>query len=86
MIDKTREIALKILYKIDKEQAYSNIVLNEEIKQNKQKINEEIDNLNKEEKSGLADLIKTKASKKIIDKYVIKLVYGVKKFDNYGSY
>lgn len=40
MIDKTREIALKILYKIDKEQAYSNIVLNEEIKQNKQKINE----------------------------------------------
>ena len=36
MIDKTREIALKILYKIDKEQAYSNIVLNEEIKQNTQ--------------------------------------------------
>ena len=34
MIDKTREIALKILYKIDKEKAYSNIVLNEMIKQN----------------------------------------------------
>lgn len=28
MIDKTREIALKILYRIDKEKAYSNIVLN----------------------------------------------------------
>ena len=35
MIDKTREIALKALYKIDKEKAYSNIVLNEMIKQNK---------------------------------------------------
>ena len=35
MIDKTREIALKTLYKIDKEQAYSNIELNEQIKQNK---------------------------------------------------
>ncbi len=40
MIDKTREIALKILYKIDKEQAYSNIVLNEEIKQNIKNLNE----------------------------------------------
>ena len=40
MIDKAREIALKALYKIDKEQAYSNIVLNEEIKQNRNKIND----------------------------------------------
>lgn len=40
MIDKTRELALKILYKIDKEQAYSNIVLNEEVKQNRQNLNE----------------------------------------------
>lgn len=40
MIDKTREVALKILYKIDKEQAYSNIVLNEEIKQNRKSLNE----------------------------------------------
>lgn len=40
MIDKTRELALKILYKIDKEQAYSNIVLNEVIKQNRQNLNE----------------------------------------------
>lgn len=40
MIDKTREIALKILYKIDKEQAYSNIVLNEEIKQNRKNLKE----------------------------------------------
>lgn len=42
--------------------------------------------LNEEEKNGLADLIKTKASKEIIDEYVIKSVYGVEKFDNYGSY
>lgn len=35
MIDKTREIALKILYRIDKEKAYSNIVLNQVIRQNK---------------------------------------------------
>ena len=38
MIDKTREIALKILYKIDKEKAYSNIVLNEMINQNKKEL------------------------------------------------
>ena len=40
MIDKTRKIALKTLYKIDKEQAYSNIVLNEEIKQNRKNLTE----------------------------------------------
>lgn len=40
MIDKTREIALKILYKIDKEQAYSNIALNEEIKQDRKSLND----------------------------------------------
>ena len=40
MIDKAREIALKTLYKIDKDQAYSNIVLNDEIKQNRNKIND----------------------------------------------
>ena len=38
MIDKTRELALKILYKIDKEKGYSNIVLNELIKQNKKEL------------------------------------------------
>lgn len=40
MIDKTREIALKILYKVDKDQAYSNIVLNDTIKQNREKLND----------------------------------------------
>ena len=40
MIDKSRELALKILYKIDKEQAYSNIVLNEMIKQNRKGLND----------------------------------------------
>lgn len=35
MIDRTREIALKILYKIDKEGAFSNIALNEEISKNR---------------------------------------------------
>lgn len=40
MIDKTRELALKILYKIDKEQAYSNIVLNEQIKENYKNLND----------------------------------------------
>ena len=38
MIDKTRELALKILYKIDKEKAYSNIVLNEMIRKNKKEL------------------------------------------------
>ena len=38
MIDKTRELALKILYKIDKENAYSNIALNEMIKKNKKEL------------------------------------------------
>ncbi len=40
MIDKTREIALKIVYKIDKEEAYSNIELNEQIKQNRKNLTE----------------------------------------------
>ena len=40
MIDKTREVALKTLYKIDKEQAYSNIALDEMLKQNKNILNE----------------------------------------------
>lgn len=40
MIDKAREIALKILYRIDKEQAYSNIALDEEISKNKARLNE----------------------------------------------
>ena len=40
MIDKAREIALKTLYKIDKEEAYSNIALNEELKFNNKKLNE----------------------------------------------
>ena len=38
MVDKAREIALKILYKIEKENAYSNIVLNEEIKNNEKNL------------------------------------------------
>lgn len=40
MIDKARNIALKILYKIEKEEAFSNIILNEEIKNNRQILNE----------------------------------------------
>lgn len=40
MVDKTREIALKTLYKIDKDGAYSNIELNEEIRQNRQNLTE----------------------------------------------
>lgn len=39
-MDKIRELALKILYEIDKQQAYSNIVLNEQIKQNRKNLNE----------------------------------------------
>ena len=40
MIDKARELALKTLYKIDKEQAYSNIAQKAELKQNRTKLNE----------------------------------------------
>lgn len=40
MIDKTRKVALKVLYKIDKEQAYSNIELNEQIRQNRKNLDE----------------------------------------------
>lgn len=39
MIDKAREIALKTLYKIDKEQAYSNIALDEMLNQNRKELN-----------------------------------------------
>lgn len=38
-MDKARETALKILYKIDEENAYSNIVLNNEIKKQKENLN-----------------------------------------------
>ena len=38
MVDKIREIALKALYKIDKEEAYSNIALNDEIKNNRKNL------------------------------------------------
>ena len=39
-MDKVRETALKILYKIDKENAYSNIVLDDVINKNRSKLNE----------------------------------------------
>ncbi len=39
MVDKVREIALKIIYKIDKDEAYSNISLNEMINKNKKILN-----------------------------------------------
>ena len=39
MIDKVREIALKVLYEVDKNEAYSNIALDEALKKaRKQKI------------------------------------------------
>ena len=40
MLDKAREVALKILYKIDVDNAYSNIVLDEMLKQNKNILND----------------------------------------------
>ena len=39
IVDKAREIALKVLYKIDKENAYSNIILNDKIDKNRKDIN-----------------------------------------------
>ena len=38
MIDKARNTALKVLYKVDKEKAYSNIALKEELKTNKENL------------------------------------------------
>ena len=40
MINKPREIALKTIYKINQEQAYSNLALDEELKQNRKILNE----------------------------------------------
>ena len=40
MIDKIREVALKILYKIDQQEAYSNLVLDDMIKQNRKLLKE----------------------------------------------
>ena len=42
MIDKTREIALKVLYEIDKKEAYANIALDEALKQQKKLSNKDI--------------------------------------------
>ena len=39
-MDSVREVALKTLYKIDKEEAYSNIALNENIKENRNKLDD----------------------------------------------
>ena len=39
-MDKVREIALKALYKIDEKEAYSNIALDEIIKENRNKLEE----------------------------------------------
>ena len=39
MVDRAREVALKILYKIDKDEAYSNILLNDMINRNKEILN-----------------------------------------------
>lgn len=39
MVDKAREVALKVLYKIDKDEAYSNISLNEMINKNRDTLN-----------------------------------------------
>lgn len=39
MIDKAREVALKTLYKIDKEGAYSNIALDVELNKNRKNLN-----------------------------------------------
>lgn len=39
MVDRAREVALKTLYKINNEGAYSNIALDEEISKNEQKLN-----------------------------------------------
>lgn len=40
MVDKAREVALKCLYKIDKEDAYSNIVLDELLNENRRRLDE----------------------------------------------
>ena len=40
MVDKAREVALKCLYKIDKEDAYSNIVLDEMLNENRRRLDE----------------------------------------------
>ena len=39
-MDVVREVALKIIYKIDKEKAYSNIVLDETIKEYRNKLDD----------------------------------------------
>lgn len=39
MVDRAREVALKILYKIDKDEAYSNILLNGMVNKNKEILN-----------------------------------------------
>ena len=79
MIDKTREIALKILYKIDKENAYSNIALNEEIKEKLK----ELKKLGKEKSvttenvQQLVEELKKKRNKIILHLY--KNVYRLKR-------
>lgn len=66
MIDKAREVALKVLYKIDKDEAYSNILLNEMINKNK-------DILNKKDISLISEIVYGVTTWKLTIDEIIKL-------------
>ena len=71
MIDKAREVALKVLYKIDKDEAYSNISLNEMINKNK-------DILNKKDISLISEIVYGVTTWKLTIDEIIKLHSKIK--------
>lgn len=71
MIDKAREVALKTLYKIDKEKAYSNIALDEQIKEN-------INNLNEKDIGLISEIVYGTTTWKLTIDEIIKKYSNIK--------
>lgn len=71
MVDKVREIALETLYRIEKNQAYSNIILKEKIKENK-------DILNKKDINFISEIVYGVITWKLTLDEIIKLHSNIK--------
>ena len=85
MVDKTREIALKILYKIDKDNSYSNLLLNDTINKirkekdkketNKKEVNKNNENKNNENNNNKVNTKNNLDNRDIA--LISEIVYGV---------
>ena len=84
MIDKARELALKTLYKIDKDHAYSNIALNDEIKQRIMDISDLLIICSNQGLNSIKKLQKCKEENPILQSS--KSMFLVGKYDKFSKY